>query len=124
MEISRTLAAVAALFMGGMLAAAAEDTRPNILFIISDDHSVNALGTNEKDSPVPLPGFRRLADEGMVFDRAYCANSLCGPSRACMLTGRHSHITVSCIITEDRLSMVHNRRIRKCCRQPVIRRAL
>ena len=77
--------------MGAMAATAAEDTRPNILFIISDDHSVNAMGTNEKDSPVPLPGFRRMADEGMVFDRAYCANSLCGPSRACMLTGRHSH---------------------------------
>ena len=91
MIISRTLAAVAAMFMGAVVAAAAEDKRPNILFIISDDHSVNAMGTNEKDSPVPLPGFRRLADEGMVFDRAYCANSLCGPSRACMLTGRHSH---------------------------------
>ena len=91
MNISRSLAATAAMFMGAVAASAAEDTRPNILFIISDDHSVNAMGTNEKDSPVPLPGFRRLADEGMVFDRAYCANSLCGPSRACMLTGRHSH---------------------------------
>ena len=91
MNISRSLAATAAMFMGAVAASAAEDTRPNILFIISDDHSVNALGTNEKDTPVPLPGFRRLADEGMVFDRAYCANSLCGPSRACMLTGRHSH---------------------------------
>ncbi len=65
--------------------------RPNILFIITDDHAVQALGSCDKDSPVPLPGFRRLAQEGMVFDRAYCANSLCGPSRACMLTGRHSH---------------------------------
>ena len=65
--------------------------RPNILFIITDDHAVQALGTSDKDSPVPLPGFRRLAQEGMVFDRAYCANSLCGPARASMLTGRHSH---------------------------------
>lgn len=67
------------------------DNRPNILFIITDDHAVQALGSCAKDSPVPLPGFRRLAQEGMVFDRAYCANSLCGPSRACMLTGRHTH---------------------------------
>ena len=67
------------------------DSRPNILFIITDDHAVQALGSCEKDSPVPLPGFRKLAREGMVFDRAYCANSLCGPSRACMLTGRHTH---------------------------------
>lgn len=91
MNITRTLATTTALFMGAMAAMAAEDTRPNILFIISDDHSVNAMGTNDKDTPVPLPGFRRMAEEGMVFDRAYCANSLCGPSRACMLTGRHSH---------------------------------
>ena len=69
----------------------AADPRPNILFIITDDHAVQALGSCDKDSPVPLPGFRRLAREGMVFDRAYCANSLCGPSRACMLTGRHTH---------------------------------
>lgn len=69
----------------------AEEGRPNILFIITDDHAVQALGSREEDSPVPLPGFRKLAQEGMVFDRAYCANSLCGPSRACMLTGRHSH---------------------------------
>ncbi len=70
---------------------AEQEQRPNILFIITDDHAVQALGTNEKDSLVPLPGFRRLAREGMVFDRAYCANSLCGPARASMLTGRHSH---------------------------------
>lgn len=67
------------------------DPRPNLLFIITDDHAVEALGSGEQDSPIPLPGFRRLAQEGMVFDRSYCANSLCGPSRACMQTGRHSH---------------------------------
>ena len=87
------LAAVGAVAASWSSAQAEEkaDTRPNILFIITDDHAVQALGTCEKDSPVPLPGFRRLAREGMVFDRAYCANSLCGPSRACMLTGRHTH---------------------------------
>lgn len=41
---------------------------------------------------MPYPNFRKLADEGMVFDRSYCANSLCGPSRACIYTGRHSHM--------------------------------
>ncbi len=81
--------AVAVLSAASSLAGA--DERPNFLFIITDDHAVQALGSHEADSPIPLPGFRRLADEGMVFDRAYCANSLCGPSRACMLTGRHSH---------------------------------
>lgn len=65
--------------------------RPNILFIITDDHAVQAMGTCEKDSPIAYPHFNKLAKEGMVFDRSYCANSLCGPSRACILTGRHSH---------------------------------
>ena len=66
--------------------------RPNILVILTDDHSFQTLGTSEKDSPMPFPNFRKLADEGMVFDRSYCANSLCGPSRACIYTGRHSHM--------------------------------
>ncbi len=81
------------LALATLLPTRAEEppTRPNFLFIITDYHAVQALGSGDADSPIPLPGFRRLADEGMVFDRAYCANSLCGPSRACMLTGRHSH---------------------------------
>ncbi len=88
----RTLLTALAVLAAGLIPVFAQSsTRPNILFIITDDHAVQALGSGEHDSPVPLPGFRRLADEGMVFDRAYCANSLCGPSRACMLTGRHSH---------------------------------
>lgn len=71
--------------------AYADSTQPNILILISDDHSVNALGTCEKDTMVPLPNLHRLAQEGMTFDRSYCANSISGPSRACILTGRHSH---------------------------------
>ncbi len=69
----------------------AEEQRPNILFIISDDHSHAALGTNEKDTLAPMPAMRRLANEGMVFDRSYCTNSISGPSRASIMTGRHSH---------------------------------
>lgn len=89
MKLFAQLTALAALAVSAFAQAA--DTRPNLLFIITDDHAVGAMGTCKADSPIPLPGFRRLANEGMVFDRSYCANSLCGPSRACMLTGRHSH---------------------------------
>ena len=46
----------------------------------------------KKILPCPTRILRKLADEGMVFDRSYCANSLCGPSRACIYTGRHSHM--------------------------------
>ncbi|MDO5449327.1 MAG: sulfatase [Akkermansia sp.] len=89
MKFNSFLTGIASLVLLG--SAQGQDQRPNLLFIITDDHAVQALGSCDKDSPVPLPGFRRLASEGMVFDRAYCANSLCGPSRACMITGRHSH---------------------------------
>ncbi len=91
MKIRYLLTTVVLFCSGAVSTLAAQDPRPNLLFIITDDHAAQALGSCEKDSPVPLPGFRRLAQEGMVFDRAYCANSLCGPSRACMITGRHSH---------------------------------
>ncbi|MBR2144682.1 MAG: hypothetical protein IJ956_04015, partial [Akkermansia sp.] len=74
MKLTHIFTTLTALCCMGVAMGA--DERPNILFIISDDHGTNALGTCEKDSPVPLPGFRRLANEGMVFDRAYCANSL------------------------------------------------
>ena len=89
-KFTSLLLSLGALFSSAVAATAA-DSRPNFLFIITDDHAVGALGSCDADSPVPLPGFRRLANEGMTFDRAYCANSLCGPSRACMFTGRHSH---------------------------------
>lgn len=64
--------------------------KPNILLIISDDHAVNALGIKGKSINY-LPSLNKLAKEGMVFDRSYCCNSICGPSRAAILTGRHSH---------------------------------
>ena len=69
--------------------------KPNILFIFSDDHSPNAIscypgGLFDKISPTP--GIDRIANEGMRFDNSFCANSICGPSRACILTGKHSHM--------------------------------
>ena len=72
--------------------AAAE--RPNIVFLFSDDHALEAIsayGGRFKDI-APTPNIDRLAKEGAIFERSYCANSLCGPSRACILTGKHSHI--------------------------------
>jgi len=70
------------------------DAKPNILFLFSDDHAINAIsayGGPFKDI-APTPGLDRLAKEGMISHRTYCANSICGPSRACILTGKHSHM--------------------------------
>ena len=68
--------------------------RPNILFIFSDDHAANAVscyGSRLKDV-APTPHLDRIATEGVRFDNCFVTNALCGPSRAVILTGKHSHI--------------------------------
>ena len=74
-----------------VVAAPAGKVRPNILYIMSDDHAfqaISAYGSNRNQTP----HIDRIASEGMRFDRCYVTNSLCGPSRACILTGTYSHI--------------------------------
>jgi arylsulfatase A-like enzyme len=75
--------------LGG--AALGADNRPNILFIMSDDHAyqaISAYGSYRNQTP----HIDRLAKEGMRFDRAFVTNSICGPSRAVILTGKYSHL--------------------------------
>lgn len=69
------------------------EERPNIVFIFSDDHAVQALGAYEdRLSPLnPSPEIDRLAEEGMLFRNAFVTNSICAPSRATILSGQHSH---------------------------------
>lgn len=67
--------------------------RPNIVFLFSDDHAVNAIsayGGPLKDV-APTPNIDRIARQGAVFMNSFCANSICGPSRATILSGKHSH---------------------------------
>ena len=83
-----------ALTTGLTMALSAAD-RPNILFIFSDDHAPNAISCYPGglfDDIAPTPGIDRIAKEGMRFDRSYCTNAICGPSRASILTGQHSHL--------------------------------
>ena len=68
-----------------------KNTRPNIVFIMSDDHAYQAIsayghGLNK------TPNIDRIAKEGAIFNRGFVTNSICAPSRAVMLTGKHSHI--------------------------------
>jgi N-acetylglucosamine-6-sulfatase len=78
-----------ALFTSSLCAA----ERPNIVFIFSDDHALSAIsaygGLYEKLAPTP--NIDRIANEGALFQQSFCANSICGPSRACIITGKHSH---------------------------------
>ena len=78
--------------VAGQLATAA--SKPNIIWIFSDDHSyqtIGAYGGHLKKLNM-TPNIDRLANEGMRFDRCYVSNSICGPSRAVLLTGKHSHL--------------------------------
>ncbi|MGA0419441.1 MAG: sulfatase, partial [Phycisphaerales bacterium] len=68
--------------------------RPNIVFIMADDHCMQAIscyGASAGPNVVETPGIDRIAREGMRFDRASVTNAICGPSRATILTGKHCH---------------------------------
>ncbi|WP_421804440.1 sulfatase [Flagellimonas sp.] len=68
--------------------------RPNILFIISDDHAYQAISAygGRLAEVAPTPNIDRIAKEGMLFERCLVTNSICGPSRAAILTGKYSHL--------------------------------
>ena len=68
----------------------AVQARPNIMFILSDDHSKNAISCYG-NTDIQTPGLDRLAAEGMRFNHALTPNSFCTPARAVVLTGKYSH---------------------------------
>ena len=66
-------------------------SKTNILFIFSDDHtsqSISAYGSKINKTP----NIDRIAADGAIFINNFCTNSICAPSRACILTGKHSHV--------------------------------
>lgn len=65
--------------------------RPNIVFIMTDDHAKNAMSVYGSDL-IQTPNLDRIGKEGIIFNRSYVTNSICGPSRAVFLTGKYSHI--------------------------------
>lgn len=67
------------------------EIQPNIVFIITDDHAYQALSAYD-NSLIQTPNIDRLANEGMLFNKAYVTNSICSPSRAVALTGKFSHL--------------------------------
>jgi arylsulfatase A-like enzyme len=73
---------------------AAGPSRPNIVWMFSDDHAYQAIGAyGGRLQPENLtPNIDTLARDGMLFERAYVGNSICAPSRATLLTGKHSHL--------------------------------
>ncbi|WP_430934432.1 sulfatase family protein [Saccharicrinis sp. 156] len=85
------LFSVAALVTGCSTGTPKETKRPNILFIMSDDHAYQAISAYD-NTLTTTPNIDRIAKEGMLFTNACVTNSICAPSRAVLLTGKHSHI--------------------------------
>ena len=64
--------------------------KPNVIFIFSDDHATQAISAYGSKIN-RTPNIDRIAREGALFEANFCTNSICGPSRASILTGKHSH---------------------------------
>jgi arylsulfatase A-like enzyme len=74
--------------------------RPNILYVMSDDHAAHAISAY-RGHINQTPHLDRLANEGMRLDNCFCTNSLCTPSRAAILTGTYSHINGVCTLDDS-----------------------
>ncbi len=75
-------------------------TRPNIVFVMSDDHAAHAIsayGSRVNSTP----NIDRIATQGARLDAVYCTNSICTPSRATILTGAYSHVNGACSIYSE-----------------------
>ena len=77
--------------MGQQEATAEKNQRPNIIFMMADDHAYQAISAYD-DRLIQTPNIDRIAEEGVLFSNATVTNSICAPSRAVILTGKHSHI--------------------------------
>ena len=75
----------------GVIKSYAGDQRPNIIYIMSDDHAAHALSCYSS-AINKTPNLDRIANEGIRFDKCFVTNSICTPSRAVILTGKYSHI--------------------------------
>ena len=65
--------------------------KPNIIYIMTDDHSYQTLSAYD-DRFISTPNIDRIAEDGVIFKNSFVGNSICAPSRATMLTGKHTHI--------------------------------
>ncbi len=91
----RHTALICIYFLSVSIVAASD--RPNILYIMSDDHAAHAISAygSRLAEVAPTPNIDRLAHEGVMFTNAFCTNSICSPSRACVLTGQYNHVNGS-----------------------------
>src|SRR5277367_4049561 len=87
------LLALASVVSPALRTSAAGPGRPNIVLIFSDDHAYQAISAyGDPRRLVQTPNLDRLAAEGVRCDRCLVPNSICGPSRATVLTGKYNHL--------------------------------
>ncbi len=84
--------ATAALLPGLLTQSCNVSKRPNILFIMSDDHALQAISAYSGSKLNQTPNIDRIAQEGALFNNNFCTNSICAPSRATVLTGKYSNM--------------------------------
>ncbi len=91
--LHRALSLVVLSIIGAQAGAANARPPPNIVFIFADDHAYQAISAyGDARKLIDTPNIDRIGREGMIFDRCMVPNSICGPSRACVLTGKYNHI--------------------------------
>ncbi len=74
--------------------------QPNIVFIMTDDHAAHAMSCYGSKINT-TPNMDRIANEGMRFNNCFCTNSICAPSRAVILSGKHSHLNGVLTLADD-----------------------
>jgi len=92
--MTRNLAVILALFFIVLTSCKQTEKpveQPNILFIMTDDHSFQTISAYS-DKLIETPNLDRIADEGVIFTNGFVGNSICAPSRATLLTGKHTHV--------------------------------
>src|SRR4051812_13404740 len=89
--MSRCLCVLALALLPSLADAAEKASRPNVVFVFTDDHAAHAIGAYGSKIN-KTPHVDKLAKEGMLFRNCFVTNSICAPSRAVILTGKHSHV--------------------------------
>ena len=113
------IAAVASLASCSNKQKSAEQLPLNIVYIMTDDHTAQMMSCYDTRY-METPNLDRIAADGVRFTQSFVANSLSGPSRACMITGKHScankfYDNTTCVFDSS------NKLFRNCCRKSVIR---
>ncbi|TKG97444.1 DUF4976 domain-containing protein [Puteibacter caeruleilacunae] len=105
MNLKINILTIAGLFLALPLISwgKGDNKRPNIIFMMSDDHAMNAISAygGRLKKVAPTPHIDRLANEGMKMNNVLCTNAICTPSRAVIMSGQYSHMNGVFTLVDD-----------------------